>query len=119
MRLHLHTAQDELWRWTDREVACGHNSSQYTFNLARRAINFHCATFNQAEQPLTHTDNTGSFTDMKRIQRSLLQPTGAYYHVMVLFVNLRTCMDGGNQVSDTFGVHPPTINEYLAGADVQ
>ena len=59
-----------------------------------------------------------SFTDMKRIQRSLLQPTGAYYHVMVLFVNLRTCIDGGNQVSDTFGVHPPTINEYLAGADV-
>ena len=59
--------------------------------------------------------NLWSFTDVKRQQRSLLQPCGAYYHAMVLFANLRTCMDGGNQISDTFVMTPPTMVEYLNG----
>ena len=53
-----------------------------------------------------------TFTDLKRIQRTGLQPTAAYYYCMTLFTNLHTCMRG-NQVSDQFDLQPPSITEYI------
>lgn len=56
-----------------------------------------------------------SFTDMKRVHRTGLQPTAAYYFVMTLMTNLHTCMHG-NQISEKFDLDPPSVDEYLASA---
>jgi hypothetical protein len=53
-----------------------------------------------------------SFTDLKRVQRTGLQPTAAYYYCMTLFTNLHTCMHG-NQTSDQFDLQPPSVIEYI------
>jgi hypothetical protein len=53
-----------------------------------------------------------SFTDLKRVQRTGLQPTAAYYHVMVLMSNLHTCMHG-NQISEKFDCAPPSMLAYI------
>ena len=58
------------------------------------------------------TSKLFTFTDLRRIQRTGLQPTGAYYYCMTLFTNLHTCMHG-NQVSDQFDIQPPSIIEYI------
>jgi hypothetical protein len=80
---------------------------QYNIHLSGIRINVeHC---------FGRLTNLWSFTDMKRIQRTGLQPTAAYYFCMVLFTNLRTCMDGGNQITDAFGCNPPTPAEYIDG----
>ena len=57
-----------------------------------------------------------SFTDVKRVHRTGLQPTAAYYKCMTLFTNLHTCMSGGNQVSEAFDMNPPTVAAYIANA---
>jgi hypothetical protein len=36
-----------------------------------------------------------------------------YYRVAVLLTNVRTCLDGRNQVADYFSVEPPTLEDYL------
>ncbi|CAN0455769.1 unnamed protein product, partial [Ascophyllum nodosum] len=35
------------------------------------------------------------------------------YRVSVFLTNLHTCLNGGNQISDYFGVKPPTAEQYL------
>jgi hypothetical protein len=45
--------------------------------------------------------------------RPFSSPVGRYYRVGVLLTNARTCIRGGNQVSDYFGCVPPTLIEYF------
>jgi nuclease HARBI1 len=56
-----------------------------------------------------------AYTDLKKSQKTLLVPTASYYYAMVLFTNLRTCMNGGNQISEQFDMAPPSVDEYLLG----
>lgn len=47
-----------------------------------------------------------AFITFKPNQKALLQPTGAYYALAVLFTNILTCVTGSNQISSFFGVTP-------------
>ncbi|CAB1104951.1 unnamed protein product [Ectocarpus sp. CCAP 1310/34] len=37
----------------------------------------------------------------------------AFYTVATLLSNFHSCLNGGNQISQYFGVEPPTLEEYL------
>lgn len=54
-----------------------------------------------------------AYITFKPGQKALLQPTGAYYALAVLFTNMHTCINGRNQISDFFGTQPMSLNEYL------
>ncbi|KAJ5125074.1 uncharacterized protein N7515_008899 [Penicillium bovifimosum] len=47
------------------------------------------------------------------IQRHGVCPIAAQFEVMVLFANIRTCMQGRNVISDRYGLAPPSVEEYL------
>lgn len=42
-----------------------------------------------------------------------LQPIGPLWSVSVLLANCLTCLKGGNQISDKFGMRPPSLQVYL------
>jgi hypothetical protein len=52
-----------------------------------------------------------SGSDLKRVQRTGLSPTSAYYLCSVLFTNVHTCMHSTNV---PWLLEPPTVEEYLA-----
>ena len=54
-----------------------------------------------------------AYIDMKKQQKTLLQPVALYYFVATLFTNLHTIARYGNKTSKFFGVSPPSLNEYL------
>ena len=54
-----------------------------------------------------------AFCDYKPQQKSLLSPVATQYRVSVVLTNLHTCLNAGNQISDYFGVKPPTPEQYL------
>ncbi|KAK9372040.1 uncharacterized protein V1513DRAFT_282647 [Lipomyces chichibuensis] len=37
----------------------------------------------------------------------------AHYMVSVLLTNIQTCLEGGNEVSQSFGYTPPSLDDYL------
>jgi nuclease HARBI1 len=46
-------------------------------------------------------------------QRLLQTPLAQQYKVAILFTNIRTCIDGGNIVSDYFRLRAPSLEDYL------
>ncbi|CAB1099315.1 unnamed protein product [Ectocarpus sp. CCAP 1310/34] len=54
-----------------------------------------------------------AFVDMKCQQNFLLSPVATQYKVATLLSNFHSCLNGGNQISQYFGVEPPTLGEYL------
>lgn len=52
--------------------------------------------------------------DYKSTQKLWACAVGKMYQVAVLLTNLHTCMRGGNQLSDTFQLAPPSPSAYLA-----
>lgn len=44
-------------------------------------------------------------------------PVAAIYLVSVLLTNIKTCMRGRDQFADRFRCRPPTVREYLTGAE--
>ncbi|CAB1108384.1 unnamed protein product [Ectocarpus sp. CCAP 1310/34] len=54
-----------------------------------------------------------AFVDMKCQQKFLLSPVATQYKVATLLSNFHSCLNGGNQISQYFGVEPPTLEEYL------
>ena len=54
-----------------------------------------------------------TYLDFSRNLKVLLSPIAKSYMVGALFTNIRTCMDGGNIVSDYFNCDPPELGEYL------
>jgi len=44
-------------------------------------------------------------------------PVAAIYLVSVLLTNIKTCVRGRNQIADRFRCRPPTVREYLTGAE--
>ncbi|RPA78930.1 hypothetical protein BJ508DRAFT_198805, partial [Ascobolus immersus RN42] len=53
------------------------------------------------------------FTAFKRAHKVNLSPVGAYYFCAVLFTNILTCVRRRNQISDKYGLKPPSLEEYL------
>ncbi|CAB1099103.1 unnamed protein product [Ectocarpus sp. CCAP 1310/34] len=54
-----------------------------------------------------------AFIDMKCQHKFLLSPVATQYKVATLLSNFHSCLNGGNQISQYFGVEPPTLEEYL------
>ena len=44
-----------------------------------------------------------------------LCPVGWYMPVFAFLYNCRTCMRGGNQISEMFGLLPSSVEEYTNG----
>ena len=51
---------------------------------------------------------------MKPQQKFLLSPVGVQYRVATLLSNWHSCLNGGNQIAQYFGLTTPTLEEYLA-----
>ncbi|ETP15685.1 hypothetical protein F441_09609 [Phytophthora nicotianae CJ01A1] len=51
--------------------------------------------------------------DFKRQARVGIQPVGLMYRVGVFLTNCITCTQGGNTISDYFGLAPPSLSVYL------
>ena len=60
--------------------------------------------------------NTFQTLDFARWQRQWLTLPAVQYHVCLLLVNCRTCLDGGNRVSAFFRCSPPSLDDYLSGS---
>ncbi|CAM9922833.1 unnamed protein product [Sphacelaria rigidula] len=56
-----------------------------------------------------------TFIDITRQQKSLLSPVGTQYRVCVLLSNSHSCLNGGNEILQFFGVSPPSRDEYVHG----
>ena len=54
-----------------------------------------------------------AFVNMKPQQKFLLSPVAKQYRVATLLSNWHSCLNGGNEISQYFGVLPPTFEEYL------
>ena len=59
--------------------------------------------------------NTFQTMDFSRWQRQYLTLPALQYHVGMLLVNCRTCIDGGNRISKYFSSNPPSLDNYLSG----
>ncbi|CAB1107600.1 unnamed protein product [Ectocarpus sp. CCAP 1310/34] len=55
-----------------------------------------------------------AFVNMKPQPKFLLSPVAKQYRVATLLSNWHSCMNGGNEISQYFGVVPPTFEEYVA-----
>ncbi|CAB1101669.1 unnamed protein product [Ectocarpus sp. CCAP 1310/34] len=55
-----------------------------------------------------------AFVNMKPPQKFLLSPVAKQYRVGTLLSNWHSCMNGGIEISQYFGVVPPTFEEYVA-----
>mgnify|MGYP002786054755 FL=1 len=51
--------------------------------------------------------------DFVRQEKLGLGGVGVKYLVACMMRNMMTCIRGGNQISDMFGVQPPSLSEYL------
>ena len=61
-----------------------------------------------------------AFVDYRKNMKIQKQPIGRIYFVAALLTNMKTCMTSshtfdyfGNQTSQTFGVSPPSLHDYL------
>ena len=57
--------------------------------------------------------NYFKFIDFKRQMKINLSPVGKMYFLCALLENAQTCLYG-NQVSQMFGIEPPTLNDYFS-----
>ncbi|ETW01633.1 hypothetical protein H310_06264 [Aphanomyces invadans] len=57
--------------------------------------------------------NLWTFVDYKGGQKLWLQSLGMHYSVAVILTNVHTCLRQGNQVSQYFGLKPPSAAQYL------
>ena len=53
-----------------------------------------------------------AFVDYSKNLKVFLQPVSKYYLVAALLTNAHTALYG-NQISEFFGVKPPTLQEYF------
>ncbi|KAG2888216.1 hypothetical protein PC118_g20320 [Phytophthora cactorum] len=54
-----------------------------------------------------------AFVDYKKSLKIRLSPVGKYVLVSMFLLNCHCCYYGGNQISEYFGVDPPSLDEYL------
>lgn len=54
-----------------------------------------------------------AFVNMKQQQKVLMSPVAKQYRVATLLSNWQSCLNGGNEISQYFGVAPPSLEEYL------
>ena len=54
------------------------------------------------------------FVTAESVNKINLSQCGKYWQVAAFISNCKTCMNGGNLVSDYFGLTPPTLAEFLA-----
>ncbi|KAF4132558.1 DDE superfamily endonuclease [Phytophthora infestans] len=55
-----------------------------------------------------------AFIDFNKSLRLRLSPIGKYVLVSMLLTNCHCCYNGGNQISASFGLAPPSLDAYLA-----
>ena len=60
--------------------------------------------------------NTFQTLDFARWQRQWLTLPALQYHVCVMLVNCRTCLNGGNRISGFFSCSPPNLEDYSLGS---
>jgi nuclease HARBI1 len=53
------------------------------------------------------------FIDYKKQQRILHSPVAQVVAIAMLLTNCHTCYNGDNQISEYFGLSPPTLEAYL------
>lgn len=53
--------------------------------------------------------------DFRKKLQILRAPVGLYLNVGNVLTNMRTCVDGGSEVSRRFGMDPPSLSAYMAG----
>ena len=51
--------------------------------------------------------------DFKRTLKVFKSPIGAQYLVAVLLTNTKTCVDGGNLISDYFACTAPNFDDFF------
>jgi hypothetical protein len=56
---------------------------------------------------------TFAFIDWAKGQKILLSPVAVLFKAAVFLCNVHTCVNDGNQISDFFGMDPPSLSEYL------
>ena len=57
--------------------------------------------------------NLWGINNYKRGSKVMSSPVAAVYIASTLLTNIRTCMNGGNQVSEKSGLSPPSFEEYI------
>ena len=62
---------------------------------------------------LGNITNCFKFIDFKRQIKVNLSPVGKMHFVCALLENAQTCLYG-NQVSQMFGIEPPTLSDYFS-----
>ena len=93
----------------------------YISNQARDGLSDEEANFNSQMSKL-HVSVEMMFGMMKmlwsyldRRHRLYKDDLPAHVRVAAILTNFLTCLQGGNQVSDMFGLAPPSLEEYLRG----
>ena len=51
---------------------------------------------------------------VRDVHKVKLSPCGLYFKVATILTNIKTCLVGGNLISDYFDLEPPTLAQYLA-----
>jgi hypothetical protein len=57
--------------------------------------------------------NLWAFIDFKKNLKMMGQNVEAFWHLACWLTNLHTCVVGGNQTSQYFGLKPPTLDEFI------
>ncbi|CAM9646759.1 unnamed protein product, partial [Laminaria digitata] len=61
----------------------------------------------------TEMTSKWAFVTHKPQQKYLLSPVPVQYRMATLLYNIHSCLNGTNQISQFFGVSPPSLKEYL------
>ena len=95
----------------NRWVVCPYKGAHLT--AAQEEFNRRMSSVREAvEWAFGKVVNLFAFVDYKKNLKLGLQQVGSFYIVAVLLTNCHTCLYGG-QISDKFGVAPPTLQDYL------
>ncbi|KAK9427130.1 hypothetical protein V1505DRAFT_67535 [Lipomyces doorenjongii] len=54
-----------------------------------------------------------TFNGFKRALKLESSPVATFYMVSILLTNIKTCLDGCNEVPDAFGCDPLLLTDYL------
>lgn len=73
-------------------------------NRCRVAVEMYFSLINKNFPAMKFTSN----------EKPLVSPIAVRYMLAGLLTNLKTCMEGGNEISEMFACDPPTLNEYLS-----
>lgn len=68
----------------------------------------------QVEWGIGHVYTLWNSLRYRPANRVNVNPIGKHFFVAAIFTNCRTCMRGGNQISQYFDLPPPSLDVYLS-----